>query len=62
MNDKDFMISDSLFKVIILSSLPLFWDIFTETYIGGHKDVIETDPKKLIKSQGFIGILKEEYI
>lgn len=62
MNDKDFMISDPLFKVIISSSLPLFWDAFTESYIGGCKDVIETDPKKLIKSQGFIGILKEEYI
>jgi hypothetical protein len=62
MNDKDFMISDPLFKVIISSSLLLSWDVFTESYVGGRKDVIVTDPKKLMKSQGFIGILKEEYI
>jgi hypothetical protein len=62
MNDRGFMISDPLFKVIISLSLLLSWDTFTESYVGGRKYVIETDPKKLIKSQGFIGILKEEYI
>lgn len=62
LNDKDFTISDVLFKVIISSSLPLSWDAFTEPYVGGRKGVVETDPKKLMRSQEFIGILKEEYL
>ena len=62
MNDEDFKISDILFKIIISSSLPLSWDTFTESYVGGRKGMTETDPKKLMGSQQFIGILKEEYI
>jgi hypothetical protein len=61
MNEENFKISDVLFKIIISSSLPLSWDSFTESYVGGRKGVIETDPKKLMGSQQFIGILKEEY-
>ena len=61
-DDDDFKISDVLFKVIISSSLPLSWDTFTESYVGGRKGVTETDPKKLMGSQQFIGILKEEYL
>jgi hypothetical protein len=55
MKDNNFKISDPLFKVIILSLLPLSWDTSTESYIGGQKGVIKTDPKKLMKSQEFIG-------
>ena len=62
MNEEDFKISDVLFKIIISSSLPLSWDTFTEVYMGGWKGIMETDPKKLMKSQQFIGILKEEYL
>ena len=62
MDDDDFKISDVLFKVIISSSLPLSWDTFTESYIGGRKGMTEIDPKKLMGSQQFIGILKEEYL
>ena len=62
MNEEDFKISDVLFKIIISSSLPLSWDTFTEVYVGGRKGITETDPKKLMKSQQFIGILKEEYL
>ena len=61
-DDSDFKISDILFKIIISSSLPLSWDTFTESYVGGRKGVTETDPKKLMGSQQFIGILKEEYL
>jgi hypothetical protein len=59
--DDDFHITDHFFKVIISSSLPLSWDVFTESYVGGRKGAAETDEKKLMKSQEFIGILKEEY-
>ena len=62
MNEEDFKISDVLFKIIISSSLLLSWDTFTEVYMGGWKGITETDPKKLMKSQQFIGILKEEYL
>jgi transposase InsO family protein len=61
MNEEDFRISDVLFKIIISSSLPLSWDTFTESYVGGRKGMTEIDPKKLMGSQQFIGILKEEY-
>ena len=62
MDEENFKISDVLFKIIISSSLPLSWDLFTESYVGGQKGVIETNQKKLMGSQQFIGILKEEYI
>ena len=61
-NEEDFKISDTLFKIIISSSLPLSWDSFTESYVGSRKSMIQTDPKKMMGSQQFIGILKEEYI
>ena len=61
-NEDNFKISDTLFKIIISSSLPLSWDTFTESYVGGRKGMTETDPKKLMGSQQFIGILMEEYL
>ncbi len=61
-DDDDFHISDKQFKTIIASSLPNTWDVFTEPYVGGHKGVVEFNPKKLSGSQEFIGVLKEEYI
>jgi hypothetical protein len=57
--DEGFKISDTFFKVIISSLLPLSWDVFTESYIGGRRGVVEIDPKKTMGSQEFIGILKE---
>ena len=62
MADDDFKVSDNQFKVLISSSLPSTWDTFTEGYVGRRKDVPETDPKKLMSSQQFIGIIKEEAI
>ncbi len=62
LDDDDFHITDKQFKTIIASSLPNTWDVFTEPYIGGHKGIIENNPKKLAGSQEFIGVLKEEYI
>ena len=64
MDEEDFKISDTLFKIIISSSLPFSWDTSTEPYVGRRKGLIqvEVDPKKLMGSQQFIGILKEEYI
>ena len=62
MADDNFKISNNQFKVLISSSLPAAWDSFTEGYVGHRRDVPETDPKKLMSSQQFIGIIKEEYI
>lgn len=47
---------------MILSSLPLSWDMYTKAYVGGWKGEAETDIKKLTSSQMIIGILKEEYL
>jgi len=60
MADDDFKVSDNQFKVLISSSLPSSWDTFTEGYVGRQRDVPETDPRKLMSSQQFIGVLKEE--
>ena len=60
--DNDFKVSDNQFKLLISSSLPPSWDTFTEAYVGGRRDIPETDPKKLMSSQQFIGIIKEEAI
>ena len=62
MDDEDFRISDRFFKVIISSSLPANWDAFTDAYVGSRKGEKDSDPKKLMTSQQFIGILKEEYL
>ena len=59
--DPDFCIYDAQFKAIISSSLPQSWDKFTEDYIGWRTDIIETNLKKLMTSQKFIGIICEEY-
>ena len=34
----------------------------TEAYVGGQKGIAETDTKKLMCSQEFIEILREEYL
>jgi hypothetical protein len=54
-------LSDFIFKILISSSLPPSWDMFTETYVGGILGIKDTSPKKTLHSQHFIGILKEEY-
>ena len=60
--DDDFKVSDNQFKVLISFSLPAEWDMFTEAYIGSRQDILETDLKKLMGSQQFIGVIKEEAI
>ena len=59
--DPNFHISDAQFKVIISSSLPQSWDSFTEDYVGRRTNIVETNPKKPMTSQEFIGIIREEY-
>ena len=60
--NEDYKISDTQFKAHIASSLPPSWDIFTEPYVGCCVGVKEANSKKLIHSQEFIGIIKEEYL
>jgi gag-polypeptide of LTR copia-type len=55
--DQNYHISDSLFKHIIASSLPPSWDQFTDLYVSCE---VDTDPRKQIDSQQFIGILIHE--
>ena len=57
---QDFMISDMFFKIIILSSLPLSWDAFTQAYVAETRRHATYDPFKNMNSQEFIGIIKAE--
>jgi hypothetical protein len=62
LDDDDFRITETQFKMIIASSLPKSWDTFMEPYIGHHKGIIETDQHKYASSQELIRITKEESI
>jgi len=59
--DKNYRISKFLFKRIIASSLPESWDQYTDQFVAGQLDFVDTDPKKNIDTQQFIGYLKQEY-
>ena len=59
--DTNYHVSKFLFKQIIASSLPESWDQYTDQFIAGQLDFVDTDPKKNIDNQQFIGILKQEY-
>ena len=59
-SNDNFKLPDLFFKVIIALSLPSSWDAFTNPFVGGVRGEEEKDPKKLMSSQEFIGILKEE--
>ena len=64
--NEHFQLSDVAFKNIIASSLPQSWDAFTEPYVGGYSSQDTTlssiaNRRSEVKSQEFIGILKEEY-
>jgi hypothetical protein len=52
LDSPSFHILDIQFKTLITSSLPPTWDIFTEPYMGGRIDAIETDPKKTHEFSG----------
>ena len=61
LHNPSFCISDTQFKAIVSSSLPESWDTFTDAYIGSRRGTAD-NMKEAIKTQEFIGILKEEYI
>jgi len=60
--DDYFEITDILFKVIIISSLPPSWDTFTESYVGLGGRAGVNDPKPHMTSQQLIGVIKKEYV
>lgn len=59
-SNDNFKLPDLFFKVIIALSLPSSWDAFTNPFVRSVQGEEEKDPKKLMFSQEFIGILKEE--
>ena len=59
--DKNYRVSEFLFKRIIASSLPESWDQFTDQFVAGQLDFVDTDPRKHIDTQQFIGIIKQEH-
>jgi len=61
LGSEHFQISNLFFKIIIMSSLPPSWDLFTKSYIGNKTNFIHTDPKQEMSSQEFIRIIMSEY-
>ena len=59
--DDNYHVSEFLFKHIIASSLPESWDQFTDQHVAGQLDLVDTDPRKHIDMQQFIGIIKQEH-
>jgi len=59
--DDNYRVSEFLFKRIIASSLPESWDHFTDQFVAGQLDLVDTDPRKYIDTQQFIGIIKQEH-
>jgi len=53
--------SKFLFKHIITSSLPESWDQFTDQFVASQLDFVDTNPRKHIDMQQFIGIIKQEH-
>ena len=62
LNNRNFRITDTQFKSLIASSLPQSWDFFTDPYVQDRGDTASKDPKTMIPSQEFIGIIKEEFL
>jgi gag-polypeptide of LTR copia-type len=64
-SNNDHYISDFNFKLTISDSLPSSWDNFTDPYINITTDdpiTKYTNHRKLVSSQKFMGIIKEEYL
>jgi len=59
--DNNLKISETQFKIAIVSSLPPSWDTFTRPYISVSKGD-NLDPKLQATSQELIGVLKEESV
>jgi len=45
MDNEDFTVSDTQFKTIVSSSLPISWDTFLEPYVGWQKGTTPTNNK-----------------
>ena len=60
--DDNFKFSDSMFKIIISSSLPPAWDAFMEPYVGGQIGIDDNSAKHNLTSSKLIGLIKEEYV
>ncbi|KAJ3558592.1 hypothetical protein NP233_g11481 [Leucocoprinus birnbaumii] len=58
--DPSFKMNDIIFKNMIAASLPRSWDSFTDQYLSSGR-ISESDPKRKISSQEFLGVLREEW-
>ena len=55
------ILSDRFFKCLVAALLPRSWDEFTRPYVEGYIDDEVDDPKRLLDSQQFMSIIKQEY-
>jgi len=59
--NEDVHVSDTQFKLIILASLLVSWQMFIEPYNRNTNDPNDLDLKQGISTDAFIGLLHEEY-
>jgi gag-polypeptide of LTR copia-type/Zinc knuckle len=59
--NKNFHMSDDHFKAIVSASLPESWQTFVEPYGGNVEDEEDTDPKRTMPADNFIGLIREQY-
>ena len=52
---------DTLFKLIIINSLPTAWNFFTKAYVHRYTGIPEIDYETCIPSLKLIDIIKEKY-
>ena len=55
------LLDDTLFKHIIVSTLPCSWDKYTRPYVQGCIDETNRDLNRHIDSQALIGLIKQKY-
>jgi hypothetical protein len=52
-----FWFSNQFFKLIIALLLPPTWDAFTDSYMGSESGIYNNDPRHVIGSQEFLGMI-----
>jgi len=60
-SDHNKLMGNAFFKCVIAQSLPRSWNVFTNSFVRGHMDEADKDPKKRIDSQKLIGMIRQEY-
>jgi gag-polypeptide of LTR copia-type len=61
LSGEHFKFSGQFFKLVVASSLPASWDIFTDPYMGSETGIYSLDSRRNMSSQEFLGVIISEY-